>query len=145
MAMDQDLDALFAAARQSGPVPSDDLVARVLQDAAAHQPGIPAALRPAPKVAPRGRGIAAFTDAIFGAALGGFSRGGRLVGGLFGGGAMVGMGTAMLAGLAIGLLQPAPVAAWTTAMTTAIFDDQAVSIDMMPAYDALLDEGSADE
>lgn len=124
MATDQDLEALFAQARTLDPVPSDDLVARVLMDAATHRPAFaPSVARPAAR-----KGVGALFAAVFG-------------GGLFGGGAMAGMGTAMLAGLAIGLLQPAPVAAWTTA----IFDDQAVSIDLMPAYDVLLDEVSADE
>lgn len=144
MATDQDLDAFFAAARRTGPLPSDDLVQRVLQDAAIHQPEHQppsAVLRSQPQVARRGWWLGASVGTLAGALLGGFSRGGRFAGGLFGGGAMVGMGTAMLAGLAVGLLQPAPVAAWTTA----IFDDQAVSIEMMPTYDALLDEGAVDE
>ena len=134
MATDQDLDAFFAAAREAGPAPSDDLVARVLRDADKYQPGAQAEVRREPQR----RGVLGLRRARHGA---GRWLAALFVGRAFGGGAALGAGTAMLAGLAIGLLQPAPVAA----LTTAIFDDAQVSIDLMPLYDTLLDEVSADE
>jgi hypothetical protein len=57
------------------------------------------------------------------------------------GGALAGMGGAMVLGLGIGMMQPAPVAA----LTTAFFDDQGVSVDLTPSYDILLDEVTADD
>lgn len=117
---DLDLDALFAAARRDLPMPSDDLFARVLADARAHQPDAVQSARGAP---PRHRLWSTFSS-LFG-----------------GGGALAGMGTAMAAGLALGLFQPAPV----SALTTAFFADADVAVDLMPAYRTLIEEVSADE
>ena len=84
------LEDLFAAMREERVPPSDALMARVLADALAHQP------RPVPQVA---------QDVGAGAGAGpGLWR--RLAG-LFGGaGALAGMGTAAVAGLFIGFVQP---------------------------------------
>lgn len=116
-----DLDAMLAEARRNRPQPSADLFARVLADAAAERS------RPAPAAAaPRRRGQWL-----------------ALAGWLFGGGALAGIGgtAALLAGLAVGLFQPAPV----MALTTALFDEPAASVELMPGYDTLLNEVSAND
>ncbi|MFT4151751.1 MAG: dihydroorotate dehydrogenase [Paracoccaceae bacterium] len=118
---DLDLDALFATARRAAPAPSDGLFDRVLADARTHQPQARPLRTAAP--APR-RGMWSMLSALFG-----------------GGGVLAGMGSAMVAGLALGLLQPAPV----SALTTAIFDDSAVAVDLMPAYSTMIEEAAADE
>ena len=124
MAQGLDLDALFAEARQLDAAPSDDLFARVLADAGA--------LQPAPAVFAAPQGAAAPTRRGFWLALAG----------LFGGGgAIAGIGTAMMAGLLIGVFQPAPV----SALTTALFDGSAVSVELMPDYDTLMQEVVSDE
>lgn len=123
-----DLDRLFDRARAETPVPPDDLVVRVLADAAAHQPLTrPAAgLRPA---APTAHGW-----------FGGRFRG--VISALFGGGGVLaGWGGAMIAGLTLGLTQPAPV----SALTTALFDQSAVSVELLPGYQAVVEEGADDE
>ncbi|MDO9525381.1 MAG: dihydroorotate dehydrogenase [Gemmobacter sp.] len=83
-----DLDDLFGAVAQRAPLPSDVLMARVMADAVAHQPGLVAVKR-----VPR----AGLWDVIL-AALGGR-------------GALAGLATATLAGVWIGFAQPLPVAA----------------------------------
>lgn len=80
------LDDLFAEARNTTPAPSEALMARVLADAIEMQP------RAVVKVAPvmlRGPGFWARLSAVFGGA-----------------GALAGMGTAAMAGLFIGFVQP---------------------------------------
>lgn len=113
-----DLDDLFAAALADGPVPSGDLVARVLADAAALQPGLAA---PARAVAPR-RSLLAALAAMFG-----------------GGPVLAGMGSAAVASLLLGFAQPAPVSALTAMMggqaTTA-----APALDVATGIDALISE-----
>jgi len=81
-----DLDDLFAAARDQAPAPSDALMARVLADALAEQP----APRPA-------------TPVVVVARAGVLSRLASVFGGM---GALAGMGTAAAAGLLIGYVQP---------------------------------------
>lgn len=84
------LEDLFAAMREERVPPSDALMARVLADALAHQP------RPVLQVAPD-------VGAGAGAGPGLWLR----LAGLFGGaGALAGMGTAAVAGLFIGFVQP---------------------------------------
>ncbi|MBL4929302.1 dihydroorotate dehydrogenase [Fuscibacter oryzae] len=114
-----DLDDLFAAARADGPVPSGDLVVRVLADAAALQPGLEAPLSHA--VAPR-RSLLAAVAAMFG-----------------GGPVLAGMGSAAVASLMLGFAQPAPVSALTAMMggqaTTAT-----PALDVATGIDALISE-----
>jgi hypothetical protein len=113
-----DLDDLFSAVRADGPVPSGDLVARVLADAAALQPGLAAPLR---AVAPR-RSLLAAIAAIFG-----------------GGPVLAGMGSAAVASLMLGFAQPAPVSGLTAMMggqpTTATAE-----LDVATGIDALISE-----
>lgn len=131
MANADDLEALFAEARSTAQHPSDDLFARVLTDARSLQPrhadllAAPAAARAEPGRARRtAGGLWAGLAGIFG-----------------GGGILAGMGTAVVAGVVLGVTQPAPV----SALTTAIFEGTPVTVDLMPSYESLLLEGTADE
>lgn len=122
----QDLDKLFAEARAvPGPAAPPDLLARVLADAYAAQDA--RAPQPAPAVTgplqPRRRA------GLWRRAMG-----------LFGGTAGVaGLATAMVAGVAIGLVQPAPV----SAMTMLLWPEEAAldTIELIPNFGALLPEG----
>jgi hypothetical protein len=114
MSGDTDLDDLFAAARADVPVPSPALMSRVLADADAAQP------RPAPRVAApvlRGAWFATLVAALGGA------------------GAMAGLATATVAGLWIGLAQPAPVAALTQSLWPAA---EADIVELLPDLDGVL-------
>ena len=114
--MMDDLDALFAASRGRDHPPADDLMARVLEDAARVQP------KPEPLVraAPRRVGIWQGLAALFG--------GSRV---------LAGLGSVAMAAFFIGLVQPAPVMALTDAL---IADSSAEPVDLMPGVDALLTE-----
>ena len=109
---DPDLESLFAEARSAKLSPSDALMARVMADAAALQPRATARQV---ALSPRG-----WLDQLAW---------------LFGGGpALAGMGVATVAGLMIGLAQPAPVLALTAAFgADSAFD----SLDLVPDPDAL--------
>ena len=114
--MMDDLDALFAASRAADLLASDDLMARVLADAAALQPKAAPLVRAAPRKAGVWSGLAA----------------------LFGGsGVLAGLGSVAMAAFFIGLVQPAPVMALTDAL---IADSSAEPVDLMPGVDALLSE-----
>lgn len=119
-----DIDGLLAAARGRAAEPSADLLARVLADAYALQPAAPMApvtARPAPR--PRWAGLLA----------------------LFGGGAgLAGLVTAGVAGLMIGLLQPAPVSAFTGAMTGVLGGAAAPleTVELIPSFDGWQGEDS---
>lgn len=118
---EEDLDSLFTAARAAPPAPSDALMARVMADALAQQPAPP---RPAgmQAPAPQGRG-----------SQGGGSLWGTLTG-LFGGaGALAGMGGAAVAGLFIGLAQPALLVSLSDAYLGGTLD----SVALIPSVDAL--------
>ncbi len=114
------LDDLLATARAQAPAPSDALMARVLQDALAHQPR--AVVSPAIVTAPRG--LAARISDFMGAL------GGRL--------GVAGLGTATLAGIWLGFAQPAPVAAMTGLFMTEVPLDE---VDLIPGTDDFLTEG----
>jgi hypothetical protein len=115
-----DLDDMLAGLKARAPVPSEALMARVLSDAEALQPRplpVPAA-RPAPRL---GR----FWAALAGP-LGGF-------------GALTGLATAAVAGLAIGLAAPTPADALTAALWGGSGD---TAIDLIPGLDEVLtDDG----
>lgn len=114
---DTDLDDLFAAARDAGPVPGDALSARVLADADAVM-----AARVVVPVA-RASGLAAGLG--FWATLSG----------IFGGsGAVAGMLTATVAGFYIGFAQP------IDGFAVSALAGSAVDIEMMPGLDALLED-----
>lgn len=111
-----DLDDLFAVMRAERPEPSADLIARVLADAAAFQPQPATLARP-----PVRRGLFAAVAALFG-----------------GGPVLAGMGSAAVAGLLLGFVQPAPVSALTAMVegTTAATS----ALDVSTGIDALLSE-----
>lgn len=117
---DFDLDALLASARGYGPVPSETLMARVMADAVAVQPQPierPLARTTAAKM------LARWLDqlaAVFG-----------------GGGALAGISLAMVAGVFIGVVQPAPVAALTSAL---LVETQVDLVDLFPTDAALWEE-----
>ena len=109
-----DLDDLFAQARASGPVPSADLMARVLADAMAEQPR-PVALR---AVLPARRaGVLTRLAGVFG-----------------GVGALAGIGSAAAAGLLIGYVQPAGLSGWDEALLGTPLE----TVELLPDVDALL-------
>ncbi|MGP3697507.1 dihydroorotate dehydrogenase [Rhodobacter sp. NSM] len=107
---ESDLEDLFAEARRGAPVPSADLMTRILADAAAEMPApVPVAPVPAP------RGGRRWRVALFG-----------------GGGLFAGLATATLAGIWIGVAQPAPVA---EALWGGSAGDQLESVDLVPGYE----------
>ena len=114
MEHENDLETLFAAASRQRLEPSAGLSARILADAVALQPK-PRVLVP---VAPPRQGWIS-----------------TMSGWLGGGAALAGVSAAALAGLYLGVVQPAPVRALTAlvAGNTASF-----SLDLLPSSDALL-------
>jgi len=111
-----DLDTLLAGLRAADAPPSTALQARVLADAVAVQATAPArpAMRPARRTAFR------TLAEIFG-----------------GGGALAGMSLAAMAGLFIGVAQPAPVASLTEAL---LAEEPLDTLDLLPETDALWTE-----
>lgn len=110
--MSDDLDALLAKAARTRPALPEALQARILADAAALQPRPPAAAR-----AVRQGWLATLADILGGS------------------GALAGMAAAALAGLYIGVSQPAPL----TALTSALWNETPLdSLDLLPGVDALL-------
>lgn len=112
----EDLDDLFAEAASKPVAPSGDLMARVLADAARMQP------QPRARVAapPPRLGLWAGLAALFG-----------------GGGMLAGIGSAAVAGLFIGFVQPTSLTSLADAWSG---DTQLDSVDLMPGIDALLTE-----
>lgn len=108
--LERDLDDLLAEARRETRAPSDDFLARILADAEAEMPPIVQPPR-RPASARRSWGVT-----LFG-----------------GGGLFAGLATATLAGIWIGVAQPAPVAAalWTGTVAAEPID----SVDLAPGYD----------
>lgn len=115
-----DLDDLFAAARDADPTPSANLMTRILTDAAALQPR-PAvvATRLQPVDLPTTEGWFDRIAAVFG-----------------GGGALAGMSLAAVAGVFLGLAQPAPI----VALTSMLADASVETVDLLPDGTALWEE-----
>ena len=116
--MADDLDDLFAtaAAQNAAAAPSDALMARVLADAdrmQQHREAKP--LNAVPRV-----GFWSALSAMFG-----------------GGGVLAGLGTAAVAGLYLGFVQPPALLQLTDAV---IGTSSLESVDLMPGVDALLSE-----
>lgn len=109
-----DLDKLFGALRDDAPQMSDDLMARILADAAAHQPKSIVTMA-APPVVSQGGFWSAFA-ALFGGA-----------------GALAGIGTAAVAGLVVGFVQPTGL----TGLTDAVLGVPLETVEMIPSVDAL--------
>lgn len=113
------LEGLFAQARAEPAAPGDDFMARLMADAERDQP---APLTPASKTAetrPRA-GFLARWVALLGGAV-----------------AVAGIGTAAMAGLVIGYVQPDPL--WTLADGLGLAQ-AGESLDLLPAFDSLLTE-----
>lgn len=112
------LDDVLAGARDTGPAPSDALIERVMADAAALQP------RPVlPSVARAKPAGVRWLD--------------RLAELFGGGGALAGVGLAMVAGVFIGISQPEPVAALTQVLLDQTLSD---TVDLFPTDVALWEE-----
>lgn len=116
MAERNDLEVMFATARQARPVASGDFLARVLTDAYALQPQVPVA-------APRPAGL--------------FARLRAALAGLGGVAVASGLATAALAGLWIGWAEPQVVTDLAGLWTEAPAD----SLELLPGLDAWLMEG----
>lgn len=120
---EDDLDSLFAAARDDRPAPPAALTARVLADAAdwagpvAVVPAAPTPAAPTPAAPHRPSPLAALV---------------RLFGGS---GALAGMATATVAGFWIGFAQP-----MEAGLVSAMLGAESAEIDLMPGLDALLNE-----
>lgn len=111
-----DLDKLFGALQADVPQMSDDLMARILADAMANQPkpAAPVAVVAAPPVVRRG--FWAGFAALFGGA-----------------GALAGIGSAAVAGLVVGFVQPAGL----TSLADAVLGTPLETVEMIPSVDAL--------
>lgn len=118
---DEDLEALFAAARAAAPQPSAALLARVVADAYAEQPAGRADPGPIPTA-------------------GGAFR--RWFAGLGGGPVWAGLASVAVAGIWIGFAQPAPVSSLTERVSEALGQDDAFDyVELIPSFDALAVEG----
>ncbi len=121
-----DLELWFSASRKHTPDPSEDLLARVLSDAAMLQPEAPGIVTTAPEPEPRPSIWQQFTNAI-----GGWS-------------GLAGLGTATVAGLWIGLSAPTTftglISGDTTFTEESAFDPTYLSD--MDDYALLVIEGS---
>lgn len=110
--MMDDLDDLFASAKRDAMQPSAALMARVLADAAREQP------RPVLRMVPKA-GFWAGLAALFG-----------------GGGVLAGVGSAAVAGLVLGFVQPVGFGSVTDLLAA----DTLGGVEFMPGIDALLAE-----
>ncbi|MBN2631647.1 MAG: dihydroorotate dehydrogenase [Rhodobacteraceae bacterium] len=110
---DDTLEDLFRAARATPPVADSAFLARVLGDALAAQPAAPQ-VRPAPQ-----RGLWTRIAAALGGAV-----------------AVAGLGTAAMAGLVIGYVQPEPM----LTLAGSFGMQSAQSLDLFPGVDGLLTE-----
>jgi len=113
------LEALFAQAQAEPAVPGDDFMARLIADAASNQPAPTAPLHRAATVRRR----AGFLP--------------RLVAMLGGAAAVAGLGSAAMAGLVIGYVQPDPL--WSLADGFGL-EVAGESLDLLPAFDTFLTE-----
>ena len=113
---DDDLDDLFATARNAAPPqPSPALMARILADAASEQPRPRPVARPAPS---------GFSFRALIAALGGM-------------GAMAGLATATMAGVWIGLAPPTAVDDLAAALWTVEDGEQ---VELFPDLEGMIDD-----
>ena len=116
------LDRMLAGLAQDDPIPSDVLMRRVLADAAAVQASMPVQ-----------RPLVVTTDQRKASVRWGW------LSDLFGhGSAKAGLGTAAIAGVLLGFLQPAPVASLAAAVWGT---ETAGSVDLLPGIDDFMAEG----
>ncbi|NEX45763.1 dihydroorotate dehydrogenase [Rhodobacter sp. ETT8] len=113
------MDDLFALARSQPPQPDGDFMARMLADAYACQPAAPARLAPAPSRAVSRPGVWARLAAALGGAL-----------------AVAGIGSAAMAGLVIGYVQPESVVSFAGTIGFGLGE----SLDLLSGFDGLLSE-----
>jgi len=118
MDAEDDLDRLLTLARRAEPAPAPDFMARVLQEAWAAQP--------AP--APPPQGLRAVRRPGLWA---------RLAQALGGAAVAAGLGTAAMAGLALGYVQPDPVLNLAGSYGLAPMGE---ALDLLPGYDSLVAE-----
>lgn len=111
-----ELDTLFAQARSQPPQADDAFLARVLGDAYAAQPAAATTAAPRKRARP---GLWARLAAALGGAV-----------------AVAGIGTAAMAGLVIGYVQPEPVLTFAGNIGFGVSE----SLDLLPGFDALLSE-----
>lgn len=122
---DEDLNLLFDAARAEAPVPSADLLSRIMADADAMQPVPQAVPEPAPKT-------------------GWFT---RLVDGVGGWPALAGLATATVAGVWLGYAAPGQIGT----LTETVWSTQAAGtgsngydvVDMFPSFEGIFVEEGA--
>ncbi len=114
---DQEMEALFGDAQSTAPTPSDEMMARIMADAAAH------ASKPAGLPASRSRNGGIMMAVL--AAIGGWKP-------------AAGLAFATIAGVMIGYV--APEALDTVTSGTFLSADSAVD-DFLPTFDDLLSEG----
>lgn len=112
---DDTLDDLLRAARDTAPAPSPDFMARVLGDALAQQP--------APRGVPVSPPVRLGLWTRIAAALGGAA-------------AVAGIGSAALAGLVIGYVQPESMVSLAGTMGITAGE----SLELLPGFDTLLTE-----
>lgn len=114
-----DLDGLFAEARGQRPLDTSALMGRVMADAITHQPQ-PSALPVRRKTRRKAGFWSNFVDALGGT------------------GVLAGLGTAMLAGVAVGFAQPSSL----ITLTDLIFVQSPLDeVELLPGIDAILAEG----
>lgn len=123
MTTKDDLDQLFAAARNAAPVPSGDLMARILDDAYAMQPMPAAAAAPVLHTA-SGPGTFRRLLALLADAVGGT-------------GVLAGLGTAAATGLFLGYTGSSGL----TWLPSTLFPQAASDYQMILADDLFLSEG----
>jgi hypothetical protein len=121
-AKDRDIDRLLSALGSDQPAVPDALMARILADAAAVQDDMQpprGAIRP---VVPTRR----------------MPLWGRIAAAVGGGKVLAGLGSAAVAGLAFGFVEPAPL---TTLASTVLGQSFDISVDLWPLADDFLSEG----
>ena len=117
----EDLEDMFAQARTAAPLPTSDLMARVLADALAAQP-VDRPILPTVARKPPRQGFWSMVLA-----------------GLGGRAGIAGLGTATLAGLWIGFAAPAPLADLSAALgQSSALDLPMERVDLMASYDSFL-------
>lgn len=114
-----DLETLFARARACPPSAGPDFLARVLEDAERLQPAAPA------------RQAARVSQAVAASRWGWLARLSQALGGAV---AVAGVGSAAMAGLVLGYVQPDALVALTDSYS---IEAEMAGLDLMPGYDML--------
>ena len=121
---DPDLDDLFRQMQDAAPAPSARLMARIEADALAEQNSRVAMAVTSVRKPPVRQGWGGFLGAL----------GGR--------GVLAGLGCATMAGVWLGLAQPAPVATLSDTLALALgMDTSSDQVDLIPTFDTFALEG----